>query len=151
VWASIFRFQPDRASSRTRTPVKKHDLHGFTTWRMNEGIIRTEVKADIDIILPYAIENSLIVNELCRGRKHPLLIDLKNLKSITPEAREYFSARDRESDISAFAFIIHSTFQRMVGNIFIQFNRPARPTKLFNDENSALEWLSTYKEQRKSA
>lgn len=124
--------------------MKKYDLHGFITYRLNEGIIRTEAKPGVDIVLGYAIENSLIVNELCRGRKHPLLIDLKYLKSITPQARAYFSARDRESDINAFAFVILSTFQRMVGNIFIQFNNPPVPTKLFNDETSALEWLRTH-------
>lgn len=124
--------------------MKKHDLHGFTTYRLPEGIIRTEAKKDVDIVLGYAIENSLIVNELCRGRKHPLLIDLKNLKSITPQARAYFSARDRETDINAFAFLIHSTFQRMVGNIFIQFNNPPIPTRLFTDENAALEWLRSF-------
>jgi hypothetical protein len=121
--------------------MKKYDLHGFVTWRLPEGIIRTEAKANVDIVLGYAIENSLIVNELCRGRKHPLLIDLKNLKSITPQARAYFSARDRETDINAFGFIIHSTFQRMVGNIFIQFNNPPLPTRLFTSEETALEWL----------
>lgn len=124
--------------------MKKHDLHGFTTWRIDEGIIRTEVKPNIEIILGYAIENSLIVNELCHHRKHPLLIDLKNLKAITPQARAYFSARDRESDINAFAFLIHSRFQRIVGNIFIQFNKPRVPTRLFNNEEEALVWLRGY-------
>lgn len=124
--------------------MKIHDLHGFRTWRTPEGYIRTEAKAGVDIVLNFAIENSLVVNELCRGRKRPLLIDLKNLKSITPQARSYFSARDRESDINAFAFIIHSNFQRMVGNIFIQFNRPRLPTRLFNDEKSAMEWLKPF-------
>src|SRR5690348_17053181 len=124
--------------------MKKYDLHGFVTYRLPEGIIRTEAKPGVDIVLGYAIENSLIVNELCRGRKHPLLIDLKNLKSITPQARAYFSARDRETDINAFAFLIHSTFQRMVGNIFIQFNNPPLPTKLFTSEESALQWLRAY-------
>jgi hypothetical protein len=124
--------------------MKVHDLHGFKTWRTDEGFIRTEAKAGVDIVLTFAIENSLVVNELCRGRKLPLLIDLKNLKSITPQARSYFSARDRETDIVAFAFIIHSNFQRMVGNIFIQFNRPRVPTRLFNDEETAIAWLKPY-------
>jgi hypothetical protein len=124
--------------------MKKYDLHGFTTYRLPEGIIRTEAKAGVDIVLGYAIENSLTVNELCRGHKHPLLIDLKHLQSITPQARAYFSARDRETDICAFAFLIHSRFQRMVGNIFIQFNNPPIPTRLFNDEENALTWLRTF-------
>ncbi len=124
--------------------MKIHDLHGFRTWRSPEGIIYTEAKAGVDIVLNFAIENSLVVNELCRGRKRPLLIDLKNLKSITPQARSYFSARDRETDINAFAFIIHSNFQRMVGNIFIQFNRPRVPTRLFNTEAEAMVWLKPF-------
>lgn len=124
--------------------MKIHDLHGFVTYRLPEGIIRTAAKPGIDIVLGFAIENSLVVNELCRGRKHPLLIDLKHLKSITPPARAYFSARDRETDICAFAFLIHSAFQRMVGNIFIQFNNPPLPTRLFNDEETALAWLRTH-------
>jgi len=131
--------------------MKKYDLHGFTTWRMSEGIIRTEAKPGVDIVLGFAIENSLIVNELCRGRKHPLLIDLKHLKSITKEARAYFSTRDRETDICAFGFLIHSAFQRMVGNIFIQFNDPPIPTRLFTDENAALQWLATFANTGKSA
>ena len=124
--------------------MKIHDLHGFVTYRLAEGIIRTAAKPGVDIVLGYAIENSLVVNELCRGRKHPLLIDLKNFKLITPQARAYFSARDRETDICAFAFLIQSAFQRMVGNIFIQFNNPPLPTRLFTDEVVALEWLRTH-------
>lgn len=131
--------------------MKVHDLHGFVTYRLPEGIIRTEAKPGVDIVLGYAIENSLVVNELCHGRKHPLLIDLKHLKSITPQARAYFSARDRETDICAFAFLIHSAFQRMVGNIFIQFNNPPLPTRLFTDEQAALAWLRTQIPQRKSS
>lgn len=131
----------------TYVSLKKHTLHGFVTWRLQEGIIRTEALPCVDIILPHAIENSLVVNELCHGRKHPLLIDLKHLQSITKEAREYFSARDRESDISAFAFLIHSSFQRMVGNIFIHFHRPARPTRLFTNEREAFAWLRPFRAQ----
>lgn len=129
--------------------MKKHDLHAFVTYRLPEGIIRTAAKPGVDIILPYAIENSLVVNELCRGRKHPLLIDLKHLQSITPEARAYFSARDRETDICAFAFLIHSNFQRMVGNIFIQFNRPPIPTRLFTNEEEARAWLREFNPAQK--
>lgn len=131
--------------------MRKHDLHGFITYRLPEGIIRTEAKPGVDIVLGYAIENSLVVNELCRGRKHPLLIDLKHLKSITPQARAYFSARDRETDINAFGFIIHSTFQRMVGNIFIQFNNPPIPTRLFTDEATALDWLRGFTQSTRRA
>jgi hypothetical protein len=128
--------------------MKKHDLHAFVTYRSTDGIICTAAKPGVDIILTYAIENSLIVNELCRGHKHPLLIDLKNLKSITPQARGFFSARDRETDVCAFAFIIHSNFQKMVGNIFIQFNRPRIPTRLFTSYESALEWLKNHRVAR---
>lgn len=129
---------------QSRSNMKVHDLHGFSTYRLPDGIICTAAKPGVDIVLGFAIENSLVVNELCHGRKHPLLIDLKHLKSITPQARAYFSARDRETDICAFAFLIHSAFQRMVGNIFIQFNNPPLPTRLFTDETIALNWLRTY-------
>lgn len=131
--------------------VKKHELQAFITWRTAEGIICTEARAGVDIVLEHAVENSLVVNELCRGRMRPLLIDLKNLKSITAQARSYFSLSGRESYVNAFAFIVHSRFQRMVGNIFIQFNRPRVPVRLFNDEIQAVEWLRQYLPQAPSA
>jgi len=124
--------------------VQRHELEAFTTWRTPEGIIRTEAKPGIDIELRHAVENSLVVNELCRGRLRPLLINLRHLQSISSEARAYFAARDRSSFVNAFGFLVHSRFQKMVGNIFIQFNRPRVPVRLFNDEQEAISWLSQF-------
>jgi hypothetical protein len=46
--------------------------------------------------------------------------------------------------VSAVGFLVNNPLARMVANFFIGINKPPRPTKLFTDMESAVEWLSTY-------
>ncbi len=34
--------------------------------------------------------------------------------------------------------------QKIVGNFFLKFDKPARPTKIFTKEEEAVEWLKQF-------
>ena len=42
------------------------------------------------------------------------------------------------------AFIINSLAQKILANFYVKINKPERPTKFFDKEDEALEWLKQY-------
>ena len=126
--------------------ARAHDLNCFITWREN-NIIRVKAKYNAEVKIDDAKENSQVVNELTNGQKLPLLVDITELKSITKEAREWFSNRGRESNIIAIAMLIKSPVSTIIGNFYIGLNKPRVPTKLFHNEGKALKWSQTVLKQ----
>ena len=74
----------------------------------------------------------------------PMLLNATQMKSITKPARDFLASEEGCEGIIAGAFLINSSFGRMIGNFFIRINRPLRPAKIFTDEIEAKKWLSTY-------
>jgi hypothetical protein len=124
---------------------KVTELTAYYTWMGADGIARTKVKDGANVTLPEAKENSVAVNNLSTaGNTFPLLIDSRNIHSITKEARDFFSMNNRESCILAFAIIIDSPLSRIIGNFFMGLNKPRVPARLFTDEKEALNWLKEF-------
>lgn len=128
-------------------PNTAHDLTCYFTWMGEDGIARTKVKAGSEVKLEHAKENSVVVNSFYIDRKFPLLIDSRGIKSISRDARNFFTTNGRKTNTLAFAIIIDSSISKVIGNFFLGINKPGVPTKLFLDESNALEWLSKLKEQ----
>lgn len=122
-------------------PKNAINLTCYWTWMGEDGIARTKVKLNSEISLNHAIENSKAVNSLYVNKKFPILIDSRGIRSMTRDAREFFSTRGRDTNTCAFGIIIKSPISRTVGNFFLGINKPAVPTRLFDNEENALEWL----------
>ncbi|MES2396738.1 MAG: hypothetical protein V4549_12075 [Bacteroidota bacterium] len=75
---------------------------------------------------------------------YPMLLNIKPLKKITKPARDFLASEKGCEGIIAGAFLINSNFGKVIGNFFIQINRPLRPSKLFTDEIKAKKWLIKY-------
>lgn len=125
-------------------PKYANDLKGYYTWMGEDGIARTSVKPNIDIVLEHAVENSAAVTSFFKEKKFPILIDARNIKSMSYEARHHFSAHGRETKTNAFGIIIGSPISRVLGNFYLGINKPAVPTKLFDNEHDATEWLKQF-------
>lgn len=121
-----------------------HDLTCYYTWMGKDGIARTKVKPQAEVTIKESLENSKAVNSLRSDKKFPLLIDARHIKSISKEARDNFSIRNRETMINSFAVIIESPLSRIIGNFFMGLNKPSVPAKLFNNEQDAIAWLKQY-------
>lgn len=79
-----------------------------------------------------------------KGISYPVLIDMRNLRSVTKEAREYMAGKGAEL-ITAGALLINSSLTRILGNIFLQINKPPRPSRLFSDKEEAKAWLKQFR------
>lgn len=75
---------------------------------------------------------------------YPMVIDIKSIKSITKPSRDFLASEKGCQGIIAAAFLIDSSLGRILGNFFIQINKPLKPTKIFTNEIKAKKWLSKY-------
>ena len=89
-----------------------------------------------------SVKDRLKVSE---GKSYPLLIEIKNVKNSTLEARKFLASEKGCEGVKAAAILVNSSLGRMIGNFFIFFNKQLLPTKLFIDEKEAIEWLKNYK------
>jgi hypothetical protein len=124
-------------------PNDSIDLRCYNTWMGVDGIVRTKVKKNSEIVIEDALENSIAVNSFSQD-EYPMIVDTTLAKSITKEARDYFSMKGRESKIVAFAILINSPLSKIIANFFMGLNKPRVPVKLFTDEDLAIEWCKNY-------
>lgn len=125
-------------------PENAINITGYYTWMGNDGIARTSVKPNIDITLEMALENTAVVSSFYKDKKFPILIDSRNIKSMSYEARRHFSVRGRDTKTNAFGIVIGSSISRVLGNFYLGINKPAVPTKLFDNEADAINWLKQF-------
>jgi hypothetical protein len=120
------------------------ELRAFTTWLGDDRICYTAVKPDAVIELEDALENTAAIKKISGDSVYPILVNLKTIRSITKEARNHFSMRNRTPGVTAIAFLIKSPSSRIIGNFFIGLNKPVVPTKLFTDKEAAIVWLAKF-------
>lgn len=120
------------------------ELRAFTSWLRNDGICYTLVRPNAIISLEDALENSCSIKEISGDTIYPLLVNLKEINSISKEARDHFSMQNRTPGVSAIAMLIRSPVSRVIGNFFLGMNRSTVPTKLFTIESEAVLWLKRF-------
>jgi hypothetical protein len=96
----------------------------FYTSMDEQGFIRTKVKPGSEISREDAKENTEAVIRLSGGKNFPILVDLRQIKSISKEARDHFSMRGRKPHITAIAMLVNSPVSRIIGNFFLGLNKP---------------------------
>lgn len=113
----------------------------FYTSMDEQGFIRTKVKPGSEISREDARENTEAVIRLSDGKNFPILVDLRQIKSISKEARDHFSMRGRKPNVTAIAMLVSSPVSKIIGNFFLGLNKPTVPTRMFTAEAEARKWI----------
>jgi hypothetical protein len=109
----------------------------------DDGIIQQTVKPNCRQDVPDAEKNMEVFFSLAGGEKRRLLVDLRKSGPTGPGVREYYAKQ--AVHLIASAMIVEGSLSEMIGNFFITLNRPPAPTRLFNNEASAVAWLKLQK------
>jgi len=72
------------------------------------------------------------------------IADIREIKQIPKEVRDFFASSAADNAAKASAILINSGVSKIIGNLFLLFNKPKYPTKLFRDDKKALEWLKSF-------
>lgn len=109
-----------------------------------DGIIRIRSLPGTSEDLSSAQANVALCKTLCEKGKKPVLVNLSGSKGATQEARHTYSSKEFGAYISAAAIVVCTPISKVIGSFYLGLNRPIHPIKLFESEDPAIEWLSTY-------
>lgn len=113
-----------------------------TLWMGKDGILRV-------CCLPGSVHGLKEAKENVESfrskltKKIPILIDLREIRTITREARSYFRGPENDT-IKAAAILVESPLSRAIGNFFTGLSKMAVEHRLFTSEEEALIWLKGY-------
>lgn len=79
---------------------------------------------------------------LQNGAVHPAVIDIRNVKRVTKDARVYLASQEACEGITKVAIIIDSSISMVFGNIYLKVNKPPVATKLFTTLLEAKKWAA---------
>lgn len=115
-------------------------------WRDARGIVRVKIHPGTEMTLADAEADLSATAQLGGGRPRPLLVDIRSMKSQTRECRAAFASEESERVTRALALLIGSPVSRVFGNFYFALNSQRFPTRLFTEEQAALEWLAGFAE-----
>jgi hypothetical protein len=78
---------------------------------------------------------------ISQGKKHPVLVDIRQAKTVDREARQDLTASTAPT---AVALVVASPVSQVIGNSFMGLNRAVIPLRLFTSEAEAVEWLKGF-------
>jgi hypothetical protein len=106
-----------------------------------DGILHAKTLPDVTQNTQDAIDNINVVIELVRGKRVPLFMDIRDTAPISKGAREVYADESVATYVSAQAFLAHSHFSKIAGNIYLRGAKPHFPVKMFTCRLQLLEWL----------
>jgi hypothetical protein len=112
-------------------------------WVDAEGFFRGEAATTAEQDLAEARVQVAAQRGMGLQLPRPFLMDIRNARSLSREARAFYDSAEVAEVFSATALLVSSPLSRAIGNFFLGFNRPAMPTRLFESEGEALAWLRT--------
>ena len=115
-------------------------------WFLEQGIIYKKINQDVEQSLEDALFDVKKLKEAIDGAMTPLLVDIRFMKSISVEAREYYSGEEAAKNHTACAILIDNWVSKIIGNFFMGLNKPGVPTRLFTNIDKAVDWLKNYTE-----
>jgi len=124
--------------------LKTLDLNKVIIEVLASNILFITLKDGVFIEVEDVLEIKKINLDLTKGKEYALVFETGNYTSVSKEAREIMTAKSVEKGRLATAFIINSLSQRMLGNFYIQMNKPKVPAKLFTKKEEALKWVKKY-------
>lgn len=84
-----------------------------------------------------------VFNKLSQEGMFALLVDLRGLKAITKEARDYMTTA-LKGRLYANALVADDGVSKMMGNLILRFNKSDHPRRLFTAEAEAMKWLKSH-------
>lgn len=124
--------------------VQIHNHLTSVWWIEENGILCSISKKDApDISREQSLEQLADLNRITGGKKMCMLLEITYGRPSKREDREFLS-QELAKVIKALALISQSALGKMVANLFFNLKPPPYPTKMFNNEVEAREWLSQY-------
>jgi len=116
----------------------------FTINLRSDGILHSHTSSAIEFNIESLKKFNVVMGKMLNYKKAPLLITLDEFAIPPPETRDFWAKKDSCPYALADAYVAVNLGHRLVGSVYLHFNKPERPTRIFSKEEGAVEWLKTF-------
>lgn len=116
----------------------------FTINLRSDGIIHSHTSSGLEFNVESLKKFNIVMGNMVKHKMTPLLITLDEFAIPPVEARTYWAQKDSCTYASAEAYVSKTVGHTIIGNFYLKFNKPGRPTKIFTSYDMAIEWLKTF-------
>jgi hypothetical protein len=110
----------------------------------HEGILIQTYEDNIELTFSDALEDFNLYASLCKTLKRPVMVDIRNIKSVDLKARAYYSGEEATKYLKAAALVISNPVSRVIGNFYMGINKTVFPFRLFTKTEDAIVWLKSF-------
>jgi hypothetical protein len=134
----------------TDIPDKKIDIlateicDAFTISLRSDGILHSHTSGSLEFNVDSLKRFNIVIGKMLNHQPAPLLVTLDEYTIPPVETREFWAKKESCPYASADAYVTTNISHKFIGNFYLKFNKPGRPTKLFSNEADAVEWLKTF-------
>lgn len=112
---------------------------------VSNGVLFVKYKPSLVMTVEVAKQMYYERLKFSNGISRPLLLDGRNFISMDRATMKFYKTKEVIQYITAGAFLTGNALTSLAGNLFLTLEKPLIPTKLFTEEQKALEWLEKYK------
>lgn len=116
----------------------------FAEFWIKNGILFFIYKPGITITLKTAKKIVEVRLQFQNERIHPVFCDMRGIKVIEKDARDYF-AKEGSISAKAVAILVNPALTEGISRFYLEINKPVVPSKVFTDEEEALNYLEQFK------
>ena len=116
---------------------------GPKVWLGEDGILRIQYPTNFNLTLD-AMELVHQRHLELTVQPCPLLVYADTVAAAEYEAQQFASREEVAALISGMGIIVKSAFTRAISDLFMRFHKPPYPTRIFRDEQPALDWLAQF-------
>lgn len=133
------------AEKKGVTFIKQVELRSIEIKLRSDGIMQFDLKPCDDFSINDLKKVNRVAEELGGyGKVYPRLTFVNHFFNMDQELRAYAASEESNRTTVAAAFVTNLLVLKFVGNFYISFNKPVRPTRLFDSEEKAVEWLKSF-------
>jgi hypothetical protein len=109
-----------------------------------EGILIIRCKDEYHYEIEDVKELHEAQKEITEGKKIPTVTIIGKFTEASKEALEFIFSEKSIMYASKDAFVVNSLSQKIIGNFYLKVKKPSIPTRLFNNEKLAFDWLKKH-------
>jgi hypothetical protein len=121
---------------------KSFDKHSITIYDSN---ILHFVMNDSQSMTSQDLENSREWTQSIGGGEYLNLIEAGSRTEIEDDMRRSSASDTENRHTIADAIVVRNLSQRIIANLYLRFNKPVKPTRIFSDAESAAFWLMSFR------
>lgn len=113
----------------------------FDLYKRDDGIIVRVSKDNAQYTLPDTHEYVKALHDLTNGAPHFLLLVPGKNSSMDSASRSYLAGDEALKDIKAMSGVLKTVGHRLIGNLYLNYNKPKIPVRFFDTYDEAINWL----------